>query len=473
MAQIQSGAGSDLLTIDTVSKAARASLYDANGNPLAVVADTQPASVSGLLSLGMNDRSVLPMRLDRFGSQAQASHQPMFVESFEGGTLHPIRWTSTATTMAATQSSIAGLTINSGAITTVTTGYMLKSNRAFLKSQRQPLHTKIRARPWHFNNSVMELGFGDAATFNGAHTTGAYWQVTATGVVQPVLTYNGVDQTGADVRSSLDMSKYYTFDVFMDDDEATYIIQDTSTGLIISKQSIKLPLTAQRLWSATQLPVMLRCYNTGVAPATAPQLTVTDVYVALLDGLSNAPQSHIMAMMHRDATANVLTGVQAAQFANSAAPASATLSNTAGGYATLGGLFQFAAVAGAATDYALFGFQVPSPATLVITGIDIEAYNTGAAVATTPTTLVWGLAANQTAVSLATAGAARVGLGVQSLPIGTVVGGNADRRISKQFQTPIVCGPGRWLDIILRIPVGTATASQVIAGMVNIEGYFI
>ncbi len=198
MAQIQSGAGSDLLTIDTVSKAARASLYDANGNPLAVVADTQPASVSGLLSLGMNDRSVLPMRLDRFGSQAQASHQPMFVESFEGGTLHPIRWTSTATTMAATQSSIAGLTINSGAITTVTTGYMLKSNRAFLKSQRQPLHTKIRARPWHFNNSVMELGFGDAATFNGAHTTGAYWQVTATGVVQPVLTYNGVDQTGAD-----------------------------------------------------------------------------------------------------------------------------------------------------------------------------------------------------------------------------------------------------------------------------------
>ena len=52
-----------------------------------------------------------------------------------------------------------------------------------------------------------------------------------------------------------------------------------------------------------------------------------------------------------------VTQVQAAQWANSAAPASAALSNTAAGYATLGGLFQFAAVAGAATDYALFGFQ--------------------------------------------------------------------------------------------------------------------
>lgn len=472
MAQIQSGASSDLLAIDAANKAARAALYDQTGNPLALNVDNQPSVPTGIISLGMNDRSALPMRLDRFGSQAQASHMPMFIEQFEGTTIHPIRWTATATTMAATQAPAQGLLMNSGAITTINTGYMLKSNRAFLRSQRQPLHAKFRARLWHFNNSVMELGFGDATTFNGANTTGAYWQVTASGVVQPVVTFNGVDQTGVDVRSLLNLSNFYTFDVFMDDDEVVFMVQDTSTGLILSKQSIKLPLSGQRLFSSTQIPLHLRCYNTGTAPSTAPQLTVTATYVAMLDGITNAPQSHIMAMMHRDATANVLTGAQAAQFANSAEPTSATLSNTAAGYTTLGGKFQFAAVAGAVTDYALFGFQVPSPATLVVTGIDIEAWNTGAAVATTPTLLTWGLATNQTAVSLATAGAARVGIGAQSFAVGAAVGAKAER-VSKQFQTPIVCGPGRYLDIILRMPIGTATASQIIAGMVNIEGYFI
>ena len=472
MAQIQSGAGSDLLSVDAINKAARAALYDTNGNALALDADDQPSIASGLLSMGLNDRSVLPMRVDRFGSQAQASHQPMFTESFEGSSLNIIRWLATSTTMTAAQSSVAGLTINSGAITTINTGYMVQSNRRFLKTQRQPLHAKIRARLAHVNNSVMEIGFGDASTYNGANTTGAYWQVTAAGVVQPVLTFNGGDQTGSDARGVLDLSKYYTFDVFVDDDEVSFIIQDTATGLIINKQSIKLPLTAARLWSTTQLPIMLRCYNTGTAPASASQLIVSDVYVALLDGVLNAPVPHTMAMMHRNATAHVLSGVQSAQFANSAFPASATLSNTAAGYTTLGGLFQFAAVAGANTDYALFGYQVPSPATLVVTGIDIDTWNTGVASATTPTLLMWGVTTNLTAVSLATANHARVGLGSQVLAVGTPIGGQADRRISKQFQTPIVCGPGRYLDIILRVPVGTATASQVIQGMVNIEGYW-
>lgn len=39
------------------------------------------------------------------------------------------------------------------------------------------------------------------------------------------------------------------------------------------------------------------------------------------------------------------------------------------------------------------------------------------------------------------------------------------------FDTPVYCASGRFLHIILRIPVGTATASQVIAGMVSVNGY--
>lgn len=176
--------------------------------------------------------------------------------------------------------------------------------------------------------------------------------------------------------------------------------------------------------------------------------------------------------MHRGSVDHPQTGAQLATWTNSAEPASATLSNTAAGYTTLGGKFQFAAVAGAVTDYALFGFQVPVPSTLVITGITIDTWNTGAVAGATPTLLTWGIKANLTAVSLATATGNTVGIGAQIIPAAAVIGALANR-LEKQFQTPIVCGPGRFIDVVLRMPIGLATGSQVIAGMFNFEGYFI
>jgi hypothetical protein len=194
--------------------------------------------------------------------------------------------------------------------------------------------------------------------------------------------------------------------------------------------------------------------------------------VSALDSDYNLAVQDLMALMHRGIIDNPLTGAQLAAWANSAEPANATLSNTAAGYTTLGGKFQFAAVAGAATDYALFGFQVPAPATLVITGMSIDTWNVGAAVATTATLLTWGIKNNLTAVSLATATGNAIGVGAQVLPVATPIGGLANR-LDRRFSSPIVCGPGRFIDVILRMPVGTATASQVIAGMINFEGYFI
>lgn len=471
MAIIQSGATSDNLTVDPTSKAARATLYDSTGVAAVVASDVQPATIAGLTSFVKNDVQLIPARGDRTGGQATTLYTPWIHEPFEGTTIHPLRWTSTATTMAATQATVTGLTINSGSITTLNTGYMLMSSRKLMKMQRAPMQAKIRARIAHINNSVMELGFGDAATFNGANTTGAYWQVTSTGVVQPVLTFNSGDITGTNIRNSLNLTNYYTFDVVMDDDEATFVCQDTSTGLIISKQQLRLPLSGQRLLSGTQVGTFVRLYNTASAPATASQMFVTDIHTLTLDAMLNKPFADTASTMSRSGWENPFTGVQTAAWANSAEPASATLSNTAAGYTTLGGKFQFAAVAGAVTDYALFGFTVPTPASLVVTGVDIEVWNTGAAVATTPTLTTWALGFGSTAVSLATATVTRVPLGALSLPIGAVVGASAGR-ISKQFRTPITVGAGRFLHVILRMPVGTATASQVVAGMVNIEGYF-
>lgn len=473
MGQIKSGATSDLMTVDPVSKAARVTAYSPAGNSAVLDALDQPATAAGQVVLGVNDRSAMPLRLDRMGSLASALHIPLLHDSFEGGTVHALRWNPIATTMAATQSSVAGLTINSGAITTVSTGYMLQSLRRFMKAQRSPLQSKFRSRMIRVNNSVQEFGFGDATTATGVHTTGAFWQVTSGGAVQPVVMYNGSDLSAGpvDISSLLDNARYYTWDVMVDDDEAIFVCQDTSTGLILSRQSLKLPVTAQRLFSSSQLPVFARVFNTGVAPVSAPQMLLTDVYVMGLDADQNKPWPHVMAALGRGATENPFTGAQLQTWANSAEPANATLSNTAAGYATLGGKFQFAAPVGAVTDFALFGFQVPAPANMMITGVDIEAWNLGAAVATTPTLLTWALAYGAAAVTLASGTWSRVGLGVQAFPVGAAIGATAPR-LSKAFQTPIPVASGRFINVILRIPVGTATASQVIAGMVNFEGYF-
>jgi len=468
---IKSGASSDMLTVDPTSKAGRMSLYDGIGQNMAYTHGDQPATPRGIMVLGLNDEAVHPIRMDRLGSVGSAGHTLLLHDAFESTVTSPQRWLITNTTMAATQATITGLLFNSGTITTVTTGYMIKSAMTFMKNQRSALQVKARARLNHYNNSVMEIGFGDAATFNGANTTGAYWQMTSSGVLQPVVTINSVDITGSDIRSSINTTNYYTFDVFMDDDEAVFVCQNTSTGQIISEQSIKLPLTAARLLSATQIQVLARLYNSGVAPTTAPQMILTDIYALALDNVQNKSWAQVNAANFRSNPIHPFTGAQLTNYANSAAATSATLSNTAAGYTTLGGLWQFAAVAGAATDFALFGFTVPANSNLVVTGIDIEAYNTGAAVATTPHLLVWGAGVGSTAVSLATATVCRIPLGVQSFPVAAAIGASA-QRISKIFTTPLVVPSGRFFHIILRIPVGTATASQVIAGMVTVDGYF-
>jgi hypothetical protein len=471
MASITSGASTDILTIDPVSKAARVTQYDSDGNLINLTAKSQPTTISGVGFLGVNDRQVLPARMDRLGSLASATHMPLLADTFEGTVTNPIRWLITATTMAATQTTIGGLVINSGAITTINTGYMIQSANRFFKTQRTPLQVKLRSRINPQNNSVQEMGFGVAPSFNGPNTTGAYWQVTNSGVVQPVITYNSVDITGTDVRSLLNTNNYYTWDIFVDDGSATFTVQDTSTGLIISTQTINLPATAQRLFSATALPVQLRVYNSGVAPVAASQMIVTDVYALELDSNKVKSTSDLCASLQRGMTANPFTGAQLSQWTNSAEPANAALSNTVASYTTLGGKFQLAAVAGAVTDYCLFGFQVPVGQNFYMTGISIDVWNTVVASATTPTLLTWAVGVGSTAVSLATATVTRMGLGSQTMPVGTAPGTSIPALV-KSFRTPLHCPSGRFIQIILRMPVGTATATQVIAGMANVEGYF-
>lgn len=471
MAAIQSGSNtSNLADVDGTSKALRGTLYEPGGAVAVQKRWEAPAEIAGVPALGVNDGMLTGMRTDRKGGLATAWHNPLLIEMFENTTINPQRLLAIATTMAASQSSVAGLTINSTNITTVSTGYMIQSTKRFMKAQRNPLQGKFRARLEHYANSVIELGFGDAAAFNGANTNGAYFQITSSGVVQCVVTFNGVDGPVGTPITVLNSARYYVWDIVMDDDEILFTIQDTGTDEIVHRETLAVPNTAQRIWASSALGFQARVYNTAVAPATAPHMFLTDVYILDLDANKNKTWAQALAGMERALVASPFSGAQLHAWANSAEPANATLSNTAAGYTTLGGKFQFVAPVGATTDFALFGFQVPVPSNFVITGVTIDTWNLGAAVATTPHLLTWAIGVGSTAVSLATATVMRVPIGAQILPIGTVIGGLANR-LERQFPGGLHCPSNRFIHVILRIPVGTATASQVIAGMVSFDGY--
>lgn len=475
MAYIQSGDTADLLTVDPISKAARTSLYGSDGtviskaNIAARGANDQTIPISGA-----NDDNYRTLRMDRMGNAGIASHNILFHEPFEGATVStPVRLTTASTTFAPAQTAAGTYSFNPTASAANAAASLLNTNKRFGKLQRAPIQAKFRLRAGLVAGSVAEWGFGLPANQTSAPTVGAYFQITSAGILQGVLTFNSVDiTTTAITMPGSWQNNFYTWDVILDDDEVMFMIQDTSTGLIVAERRIQLAVTQVRLWDSTRLPVYVRLHNIG-NPASAPVLVVSSIDVLALDATLNRPYPLLAAVSGFGGEALPTTFAQSANYANSAAPSSATLSNTTPGYTTLGGQFQFAAVAGAETDYILFGFTSPAPYSFICTGVDIDTYNTGAAVATTATLLQWFISPDQTAASLATATNRRVTLGSQTFLVGAAVGAQADRAINRDFtSSPMVTHPGRVLGIGLKMPIGTATASQIIRGTVAIRGFF-
>lgn len=331
-------------------------------------------------------------------------------------------------------------------------------------------------------NKVIELGVAFASGV-ATPTDGVFFRWTAAGELYGVLNNNGSEVTTAALTLPTDdMTTFFL--ITLTQGEVQFWIDDVLQG------SIPTPAGANRPVRSASLPLMARIYNSGV-PAFAAKLHISDIQM-----FQGGPQMGINLQ-----TQMVSTGGQANQgqsgytalgtqsnITNSLSVTTATLSNTvvpAGGYTgtTLGGRFQFAAPAGATTDFIIFAFQVPAGSaalqakSLFVTDIRIETVNLGAAVATTPTVLAWTLGFGSSAVSLATADAAttkaprRVPLGIQSFIVGALVGVLAPE-IDMSFGAPIVIWPGQYLHIIVQVPVGTATSGQLLNGMVEINGFW-
>lgn len=375
------------------------------------------------------------------------------------------------------------LNLNAGSSVTGSAVARVQTYKTFPVFGTYPLYVDMWVK---FSDSLPgevygEFGLGYAAT-TVTPTDGIYFKVN-NGVLKGTCNYAGVE-TNCDISLVPDSNNVYHFLIAIHNDLVEFWIDDIKYGEIVTN-------SAQGGGSKTSsLPVLLRLYNGSGGASASTRLQIHKLNVSLGDTNAIRPWANVMSGMGLSAVVMPpgATVGQLANYANSAAPASATLSNTTAGYGPtlLGGQWQFAAVGGAETDYILFAYLVPAGSatipgkTLFITGVRIDTYNTGAASATTATVLQWGLGLGATAITLATADSATAGtrsakrilLGTQSIPVTTPIGGPANQPIAIDFTTPLMVEAGTYLQLLLKMPIGTATASQVIRGTAIFNGYF-
>lgn len=409
------------------------------------------------------------------GYQVVSLDSLMFTEQVDGSTLNTNMWTTSTLTQTIAQAS-GFITLNSGSSVVVNTYAILQSIKTIPLYGHLPLATLIRGKVnvVPSANVTIEVGLGIAAT-NAAPTDGAFFRWTSDGTFRCVINNAGTETTATITAPSINSEHLYEIDVV--EDLVQFFIDDVLVGTVAT------PATQAYPFNVGRQTVFVRTVNGAVSPATAPQFSIGQVNVVQQDLNQNKLWKETLVSLGRGGYQSPTAYTQTANHTNSTDPTSATLSNTAAGYTTFGGRYQFAAVAGAATDYALFGFQVPAGYQLYLTGITINCVLTGAAIATTATMLDWSLGLNASAVSLATAESPpttwsprRIPLGSHGFPLAAPNGpmqiGDSPSDLVRTFDPPLVIDGGRFFHVIVEVPIGSATGSQVFRGNVTPVGYY-
>jgi hypothetical protein len=474
MATIQSGSSNDLLSIDSSSKAARVTFYDTSGNPIYYKDNSENTEpLNGVLNLSKFNKNVLAFTCSDLGNVNINNTKTLFEDNFNGSNVNAVKWLQLATTMTSAQTSAGGLVINSGNSVSTSVSLQIRSIPNFKISADSVNYFSTILNLRHYNNTIAEFGISNSIHQSNAFTTGAYFQKTTNGIFQCVLMYNGIETTTGDNLSSILLNDAtYIYKIFVIENKVLFRIYSIDELDIIYSKEIKLSQTAQKIFSDLSLYNFYRLINSSPAPSQAPRLTIyKSSFGIILDDVSyNKAQLSIVG--GNSSNEHPFTGAVSSNITNSAAVGLATLSNTTAGYSTLGGFFRFNAVAGATTDYCLFSYAVSSGSNLLITDIILDAWVNGAAIATTPTLLNFILNANNLATSLSTLNTNRIPIGSISLPVGTAVGAKPNNPVVVNLTTPVLTAGNRFLNIILRMPIATATASSVIEGSVSINGYY-
>jgi len=438
--------------------------------------------------------SVRPLYMSAEGRAHVGVDRPVFYVNFAGSATSANAipqdvLKQTATTMTATAGSTAGgfLWLNSGLSVATAVGIAYQTYNTFQTYGGYGTRYEFEAMPINcFNavNKVLELGIGlitDAKT--DGLLDGICFRWTKVGTLIGVISVAGTEYQTANMNIPAD-NIMHRFSIVVNQLGVDFWIDG------VLQLTYLIPTGVVGPTFQTNLPLLARIYNAVVTPALAPQVKIAEIWISQMGMDWQKPWSHIMAGMGQH-SANVpfgsAIGESAVNFLNATAiPATAAGSNTAALVTGLGGHYQVNAIAGALTaaqELIITSYQIPVQSATqaskkyICTGMRITGINTGAAVATTPTTLLWGVAWGHTAVSLVTADAVNtkaprhMKVGTMYFPIAAVVGQSATD-INVAFSTPFTVNPGEFIASTVRFVVGTATASQVITGSVSFEGYW-
>jgi len=371
----------------------------------------------------------------------------------------------------------AGLTTNSANITTTTTGTSFATYAEFPILGASQLYCEIEgsftAQPT--TNTIVDFGLPRLATTNPfAPTDGVYFRLTSAGVFG-VINSNGTETTTSPFSFVYENSEKHQFIIAMHERQVEFWIDGVLYGTITT------PIGLGQPCMSASLPFSMRHAITGGAAGGALSFILND-YTVSVGGPQLAQTPSIMGQRvygsYQGLSGGTMGGL--ATYPNSTNPTAAAPSNTAltanlpGG---LGGQGVVTAAVAAATDGIWGSYQVPAGTAnvqgrrLVLRGVKIDLVNTGAAVATTATTLQFSLAFGHTAVSLATTEAAttkaprRVTLGYATWPVGAAIGAGPQSGpiVVDLGDAPIFVNPGEFVALVGKFLVGTATASQTIS----------
>lgn len=341
-------------------------------------------------------------------------------------------------------------------------------------------------------NEIWLMGFGLPGSAILEPTDGVWFQLTSAGL-EGFLKYNNT-KTGTGIIRAFtdftvnDLNKY----VIVVGERVVEFWEDD-----VLLKEISIPSANGQPFLGKSVPLFMMKYNTG-AVSNTNTMRVAGCCVTLydIDTLKAFPHAQATAGMHSSVGQNGFTqGPTSANFAQAAIPTTAAGSNTALTANLPAGLAGYGVMTAQATNVAAGGdmiaasYQNPAPTVnitgrnLIITDIWVSAINTGAAVATTPTSLLWGVKYGHTAATLVTGETASfatatthaprgIPLGFMVAPIGTVVGGGYDRDLMRNLESPIVVRPGEFIALTVRFRVGTATASQEVSYAFAFNGYW-
>lgn len=447
------------------------------GNIAAVTADglqqvQTPTDVTKAGFVLMADGDNNPIETTESGALLTSDEGLVFFDQVDGSNVNINKWSQTVSALTIVQAS-GFIGLNAGLATTANGYAILNSVKSIPMYGPLPLRILISAKVSVIpqSNVTMEIGIGAAAT-NAAPTDGVFFRWAPNGNFLAVVNNAGAETTSGNITPAPTANVLKLFEIIIVENLVRFVIDDDIVAEIVNPVGIAFPTNAGRL------PILVRVYNSSSVPAQAPAIYIGQAVIVQQDMRQNKSWGEVLTTIGNGAYQLPVNAFgQTANHVNSTSPTSATLSNTAAGYTTLGGRYQFAAVAAAATDFALFAFQVPAGYQLFITNVRITAINTGATAGATGTVLDWSLGVNASAVSLATADGAgtwaprRMPLGTQGIQGLTLIGATASD-ITSRFDPPLVVDGGRYLHVILQVPVGLATVSQIIRGDVLISGYF-